>query len=70
MHNRVVDADRVRELVTQGETISCEFKRGRGLNDTDLVETATCMANGPGGVVIVERGRLYREIAKAGVEPR
>ncbi|WP_280265667.1 AlbA family DNA-binding domain-containing protein [Nocardia wallacei] len=50
-----MEVDRVRALIEQGETLTTEFKRGVAgkFNDTDLVETVVCMANGDGGVLLV-----------------
>ncbi|WP_280361829.1 ATP-binding protein [Nocardia wallacei] len=50
-----MEADRVRALIDQGETLTTEFKRGAAgeLNDTELVEAVVCMANGDGGVLLI-----------------
>lgn len=47
-------AERVRSLVAGGERYDVEFKSERKpLNDHDLVEAVTCLANGSGGVLLV-----------------
>lgn len=48
-----MDVARVRELIARGETLTTEFKRGSNFNDTALVETVACMANGEGGVLLI-----------------
>ena len=42
-------------LIAAGETLAVEFKSdsGRGLSDSELVEAAVCLANGPGGVILI-----------------
>ncbi|KAA1380316.1 RNA-binding domain-containing protein [Aeromicrobium fastidiosum] len=47
-------AVRTFELAGAGESLSVEFKRGRPApNDRTLIEAAVCMANGPGGSILV-----------------
>ncbi|MEV4124581.1 crosslink repair DNA glycosylase YcaQ family protein [Nocardia sp. NPDC049707] len=50
-----MDAETVRGLITGGESLTTEFKRGASgkFNDTELVETVVCMANGDGGVLLI-----------------
>lgn len=38
-------------LIAAGETLNVEFKSD--VNDTELVETVVCLANGPGGTILV-----------------
>ncbi|WP_227994450.1 RNA-binding domain-containing protein [Luteimicrobium xylanilyticum] len=45
--------DEVRQLAAHGETFSVEFKRDKGLSDTDIVEAVVCLANGQGGQLLV-----------------
>ena len=41
-------------ILAQGESMTVEFKSDQGpLSDTDLVETAVCLANGQGGTLLV-----------------
>ena len=41
-------------ILAQGESMTVEFKSDQGpLSDTDLVETAACLANGQGGTLLV-----------------
>lgn len=49
-----VESD-VGALVKAGETLELEFKSdlGRGLSDAELVEAAICLANGPGGTILL-----------------
>lgn len=42
---------RLEKLIASGETLSVEFKRD--VNDTELVETVVCLANGGGGTLLV-----------------
>lgn len=44
-----VTPEDVKRIVAEGESYSTEFKRDRGLNDTDIVNAVVCMANGDGG---------------------
>lgn len=53
MHTWWMDAAKVRALAASGETMTCEYKRGQGFNDKALVETVACMANGPGGTILI-----------------
>ncbi|MCP9621056.1 AAA family ATPase [Nocardia otitidiscaviarum] len=50
-----MEPDRLRDLIARGETLTTEFKRGAAgkFNDTDLVETCVCMANGDGGFLLI-----------------
>ncbi|MFC7625658.1 RNA-binding domain-containing protein [Microlunatus sp. GCM10028923] len=48
----VTPAD-LRRLVRAGETFTTEFKRARGLNDSDIVNAVVCMANGEGGHLLL-----------------
>lgn len=62
-----MDAEQVRALSANGETTSIEYKSGRRLNDNLIVEAAACMANGPGGTILLgveDDGRI------TGVAPR
>src|SRR5659263_21870 len=43
----------VRRIAAGGETFTAEFKRGRHLNDTDIVNAVVCLANGHGGVLLL-----------------
>lgn len=41
-------------ILAQGESMTVEFKSDQGpLSDTDLVETAVCLANGQGGTLLI-----------------
>ncbi|WP_067858601.1 DNA glycosylase AlkZ-like family protein [Nocardia shimofusensis] len=56
-------------LIAGGESLSVEFKRGAAnkFNDSDLVETVVCLANGAGGVLLIgveDNGQV------TGAEPR
>ena len=42
----------VAELIASGETLGCEFKRG-SISDKDLWHAVVCLANGPGGTILV-----------------
>lgn len=45
---------RAHRLAASGESLTVEFKRGRPFpNDRALVEAAVCMANGPGGSIVI-----------------
>ena len=48
-----MDADEVRRLAAGGETLAVEFKRAKGTSDRDLCEAVVCMANGPGGLILL-----------------
>lgn len=50
-----MNASELQELISHGETISVEFKRGRlkDMNDAQIVEAVTCLANGEGGTLII-----------------
>ncbi|MBO1751424.1 putative DNA binding domain-containing protein [Actinotalea sp. BY-33] len=49
-----MDANQVRALAAAGESLTVEFKSDRArLSDGHLVEAVACMANGPGGVVLL-----------------
>lgn len=47
--------DELTELIAEGETFTVEFKgeERKHLNDTDLVESVVCLANGDGGTLLV-----------------
>lgn len=47
-----MDPERLRDLIDGGETFTVEFKSAR-LQDERLVEAATCLANGAGGVILL-----------------
>lgn len=47
-----MDAERVRGLISEGESYTVEFKAG-SISDAELVEAVACLANGRGGVVLV-----------------
>ena len=44
-----MDVERLKELITQGESLNVEFKGEEGgpLSDRDLIEAVVCMANRP-----------------------
>lgn len=47
-------SDRVHRLAASGQSMTVEFKRGVPQpSDRTLVEAAVCMANGPGGVILI-----------------
>ncbi len=49
-----MNPEELRALISQGETLTVEFKSDRGpLSDSDLLETVVCLANGPGGTLLV-----------------
>lgn len=51
-----MDAEKIHELASGGESLGIEFKRRRNpgdLNDNQLVEAVTCMANSRGGTLLV-----------------
>lgn len=44
----------LQELISQGETLTVEFKSDRGpLGDAELLNTVVCMANAQGGLLLV-----------------
>jgi len=44
----------IEEMIASGETLTVEFKSDRGpLNDTELLDTAVCLANGKGGILLI-----------------
>lgn len=52
----VVTPDELRALVAGGETFTVEFKRAarsQDMNDRDIVEAVVCLANGPGGWLLL-----------------
>lgn len=54
MHNYgSVTPEDVKRIVAEGESFTTEFKRDRGLNDTDIVNAVVCMANGDGGLLLL-----------------
>lgn len=54
MHNYgAVTPEDVQRIASEGESFTTEFKRGRGLNDTDIVNAVVCMANGKGGLLLL-----------------
>lgn len=50
-----MDQTEIEALTAIGETLTVEFKRATAgaLNDRELVEAAVCMANGPGGTLLL-----------------
>ncbi len=48
----MVDRGAVERLIDAGETMTCEFKRG-STSDRRIAEAAMCLANGPGGVILL-----------------
>ncbi|MBE9506715.1 MAG: putative DNA binding domain-containing protein [Chloroflexi bacterium] len=49
-----MNPEELRALISQGETLTVEFKSDRGpLSDSDLLETVVCLANGQGGTLLV-----------------
>lgn len=50
-----VDTDRLRQIITAGETFETEFKRAAAgsLSDNDIVEAVACISNGSGGLLIL-----------------
>lgn len=48
-------AERIQSWAADGERYDVEFKseRRKPLNDHDLIEVVTCLANGSGGVLLV-----------------
>lgn len=47
-----VDIETLRRIAAQGENFTVEFKEG-SINDSELVETVACMANGSGGRILI-----------------
>jgi len=47
-----VNAEGIKRLIAEGESLSVEFKRD-DLSDDQLVETIVCFANGPGGWILL-----------------
>lgn len=45
----VVTPEQIQQIAAEGESFTTEFKRARGLNDTEIVNAVVCMANGHGG---------------------
>lgn len=44
----------IEEMIANGETLTVEFKSDRGpLNDTELLDTVVCLANGQGGMLLI-----------------
>jgi ATP-dependent DNA helicase RecG len=56
---------RITDLINGGETLAVEFKSD--VNDTELVETVVCLANGEGGTLLVG---VEDDGTIAGVRPR
>ncbi|WP_067792310.1 RNA-binding domain-containing protein [Nocardia amikacinitolerans] len=50
-----MESGRASELIAGGESLTVEFKRGAAnkFNDSDMIETVVCMANGDGGVLFI-----------------
>ena len=49
-----MNPEELRALISQGETLTVEFKSDQGpLPDADLIEAVVCLANGPGGVLLI-----------------
>lgn len=44
-----VTPEQVQQIAAEGESFTTEFKRARGVSDTDIVNAVVCMANGQGG---------------------
>lgn len=62
MREEATDAleHRVRSRLAAGEDYNTEFKSDRKqLNDRDLVEVVVCLANGGGGVLIIDGRTRY-----------
>jgi ATP-dependent DNA helicase RecG len=54
MHNYGgVTPEQVQQIAAEGESFTTEFKRGQGLNDTDIVNAVVCMTNGRGGLLLL-----------------
>lgn len=54
MHNYGgVTPEQVQQIAAEGESFTTEFKRARGLNDTDIVNAVVCMVNGQGGLLFL-----------------
>lgn len=51
--NEPMTPDELRRIARQGESFTIEFKRGRGLNDTDIIDAVVCLANGQGGTLFL-----------------
>jgi len=46
--------EELRALIAGGESLTVEFKSDQGpLSDAGLIETAVCLANGPGGALLI-----------------
>ncbi|WP_433608910.1 RNA-binding domain-containing protein [Prescottella agglutinans] len=64
-----MDSADARALISAGESLTTEFKRGKRnkFNDADLVEAVVCLANGRGGTLLIgveDDGRI------TGADPR
>jgi hypothetical protein len=46
--------EELRSLIAGGESLTVEFKGDQGpLSDADLIEAVICLANGPGGTLLI-----------------
>jgi hypothetical protein len=46
--------EELRALIGRGESLTVEFKSDQGpLSDADLIEAVVCLANGPGGALLI-----------------
>lgn len=45
--------EEIQQIALQGESFTIEFKGGRGLNDTDIIDAVVCLANGHGGTLFL-----------------
>lgn len=48
-----VTPEQVLQIAAAGESFTTEFKRGHGLNDTDIVNAVVCLTNGQGGLLFL-----------------
>jgi len=49
-----MDPKELRALILEGESLTVEFKSDQGpLSDADLIEAVVCLANGPGGTLLI-----------------
>lgn len=49
----VVTPEELQSVASAGEGFTTEFKRARGLNDTEIVNAVVCLANGDGGLLLL-----------------
>lgn len=52
-NNGQMTPEDVQRIALEGESFTVEFKRGRGLNDRDIIEGVVCLANGRGGLLLL-----------------